>query len=63
MRSLDASLGRAAGELLAVTGLADVIHAAVVLLSSDGDDIVTVDRGAFERLVAGLGRHVELIRP
>jgi len=63
VRSLDASLGRAAGELLGVTGLADVIDAAVVLLSSDGDDIVTVDRGDFERLVAGLGRHVELIRP
>jgi len=63
VRALDASLGRAAGELLGVTGLADVIDAAVVLLSSDGDDIVTVDRGDFERLVAGLGRHVELIRP
>jgi hypothetical protein len=63
VRSLDASLGRAAGELLGVTGLADVIDAAIVLLSSDGDDIVTVDRGDFERLVAALGRHVELIRP
>ena len=63
VRSLDASLGRAAGELLGVTGLADVIDAAVALLSSDDDDIVTVDRDDFERLVAGLGRHVELIRP
>jgi hypothetical protein len=63
VRPLDASLGRAAGELLGVTGMADVIDAAVVLLSSDGDDIVTVDRSDFERLVAGLGRHVELIRP
>ena len=63
VRSLDASLGRAAGELLGVTGLADVIDAAVVLLSSDGDDIVTSDRGDLERLVVALGRHVELIRP
>jgi len=63
VRSLDGSLGRAAGELLGVTGLADVIDAAVALLSCDGDDIVTVDRDDLERLVAGLGRHVELIRP
>ncbi len=63
VRSLDASLGRAAGELLGVAGLADVIDAAVALLSCDGDDIVTADRDDFERLVAGLGRHVELIRP
>ena len=63
VRSLDTSLGRAAGELLGATGLADVIDAAVALLSSDDDDIVTVDRDDFERLVAGLGRHVELIRP
>jgi hypothetical protein len=63
VRSVDASLGRAAGELLGLSGLADVIDAAVALLSSDGDDIVTLDRDDFERLVAELGRHVELIRP
>lgn len=60
---LDESLGRAAGELLGTTGLSDVIDAAVVLLSSDGDDILTSDHEDFERLVSASGRHVELIRP
>jgi hypothetical protein len=63
VRSLDDRLGRAAGELLALTGLSDVIDAAVVLLSADGDEIVTADRDDFAHLVAASGRHVELIRP
>jgi len=63
VRAVDGSLGRAAGELLGRSGLADAIDAAVALLSVDGDDIVTVDRDDFERLVAELGRHVELVRP
>lgn len=63
VRSLDVPLGRAAGELLAATGLSDVIDAGVVLLSDDGDEIVTLDRDDLEQLVAALGRHVELIRP
>jgi hypothetical protein len=60
---LDEPLGRAAGELLGATALSDVIDAAVVLLSTDGDDIVTSDHDDFERLVSASGRHVELIRP
>jgi hypothetical protein len=40
-----------------------MIDAGVALLASDGDDIVTSDRHDFERLVTGLGRHVELVRP
>jgi hypothetical protein len=63
VRPLDEPLGRAAGELLGATGLSDVVDATVVLLSNDGDDIVTLDRDDFERLVAATGRHVELIRP
>jgi hypothetical protein len=63
VRPLDEPLGRAAGELLGATGLSDVIDATVVLLSTDGDDIVTLDRDDFARLVAATGRHVELIRP
>lgn len=63
VRPLDETLGRAAGVLLGSTGLSDVIGAAVVLVSSDGDDIVTLDRDDFKRLVAASGRHVELIRP
>lgn len=63
IRPVDERLGRAAGQLLAVSGLADVIDAGVALLAFDGDEIVTVDRGDLERLVAALGRHVELIHP
>jgi len=63
VRPLDRALGRAAGELLARTGSSDVIDAAVVLVSADGDDVVTRDRGDLEDLVRAAGRHVELIRP
>jgi predicted nucleic acid-binding protein len=60
---LDEPLGRAAGRLLAAAGLADVIDAAVVLLATDGDEVVTVDHGDLERLAAASGRHVELLHP
>jgi hypothetical protein len=63
VRVVDEPLGRAAGVLLGNSGMSDVIDAAVVLISSDGDDIVTLDRDDFQQLVAALGRHVELIRP
>lgn len=63
MRPLDEPLGRAAGELLGRSRLSDVIDAAVVLLSIDGDEIVTADRDDFRRLVAASGRHIELIHP
>ena len=63
VRPLDEPLGRAAGRLLADSGLADVIDAALALLAADGDEIVTVDLGDLEQLVTALGRHVELIHP
>ncbi|MGI8793433.1 MAG: twitching motility protein PilT [Acidimicrobiales bacterium] len=63
VRAVDESLGRAAGKLLAATSLADVIDAAVVLLASDGDEIVTADHGDLEQLAAASGCHVELIHP
>ncbi len=63
VRPLDKALGYAAGELLAAARLSDVIDAAVVLLSTDGDEILTSDLGDFEKLAATSGRHVELVRP
>lgn len=63
VRALDEDLGRAAGQLLAATGLADVIDAAIVLLAHDGDEIVTVDHDDLGTLAGASGRHVELIRP
>jgi len=63
VQPLDERLGRAAGQLLAAAGVADVIDAAVVLLAGDGDDIVTDDRDDLERLARASRRHVELISP
>jgi hypothetical protein len=62
VRPLDEALGRTAGELLAVAKRVDVIDAALVLLASDGDEIVTSDPDDIERLAAVSRRHVELIR-
>lgn len=63
VRPLDEPLGHRTGRLLGATRLSDVIDAALVLLSNDGDEIITLDLGDFERLAAQSGRHVELIRP
>jgi hypothetical protein len=61
--ALDDRLARATGELLGRTGQSDVVDAALVLVSRDGDDIVTGDLGDLEVLAAASGRHVELLRP
>lgn len=63
VRPLDVPLGLASGELLGTSGTSDVIDAALVLLSADGDDIVTSDLDDFRILSSAIGRHVELIRP
>jgi len=63
VKALDENLGRAAGELLGVTGTSDVVDAALALLAVDGDEIVTLDRSDVEALVSAIGRHVELVRP
>jgi hypothetical protein len=59
---IDQRLGRAAGELLAVTRGRDVIDAALVLLADDGDQIVTSDPDDIARLAAASGRHLEVVR-
>ena len=62
VRPLDEPLARKSGELLAATRHSDVIDAAVALLATDGDDIVTSDLDDLRPLVAATERHVELIR-
>jgi len=62
VRPLDEALGRAAGELLAKTRGHDAIDAALVLLASDEDQILTSDPDDIERLAAASGRHLEVIR-
>jgi hypothetical protein len=60
--ALDEGLGRRAGMLLARSGLADAIDAAVVCLAADGDDILTSDPGDLQALAQAAGVHVELIQ-
>jgi len=62
IRALDRALGRAAGELLALTRHSDVVDAALVLLAEDGDQIVTSDLGDIEPLALAARRQVDLIR-
>jgi hypothetical protein len=59
--ALDDGLGRRAGMLLARSGLADAIDAAVMCLAGDGDDILTADPGDLLVLAQAAGVHVELI--
>jgi len=59
--SIDDGLGRRAGMLLARTGRADAIDAAVVCLAADGDDILTSDPGDLRALAEAADIHVELI--
>lgn len=54
-------LGRRAGMLLARTGAADAIDAAVVCLAADGDDILTSDPGDLRILAEAAEIHIELI--
>ncbi len=63
VKALDEALGRSAGELLAATGMSDVVDAALALLAVDGDEIVTLDRNDMETFLVATGRHVELLRP
>ena len=57
---VDDALGRRAGILLARTHTDDVLDAALVLLASDGDLIVTSDVNDLSTLAAAYGAHVEI---
>ncbi|MGH9254864.1 MAG: hypothetical protein ACRD3C_09880 [Vicinamibacterales bacterium] len=59
---LDAALGQRAGVLLGRTRMSDVIDAALVLLASDGDCILTSDPDDLAPLAASAGIHVDLVR-
>ncbi len=61
VQPLDETLGRKAGVLLGAAGSTDVIDAAVVVLSRDGDDILTSDPDDLRAHAQAAGRHVELI--
>ena len=58
---VDESLGRRAGRLLGHTGRSDVIDACVVLVATDGDEILTSDTEDLRALAEAAGVHVELV--
>ncbi len=59
---LDAALGRRAGMLLAKARTADVVDAALVLLGSDGDSVLTSDPSDLAVLAMAAGVHVDVVR-
>lgn len=59
---IDEHLGRRAGVLLGRARTSDVIDAAVVLLASDGDEIITSDPGDLRPLARAADVHVDLVR-
>jgi hypothetical protein len=61
VRAIDESLGKLCGELLSRTKRNDVIDAALVLLSADGDLIATSDPDDLKPLAQAAGRLVELL--
>jgi hypothetical protein len=61
VRGLDEPLGRRAGTLLARTGSSDVVDAALVLLATDGDDIVTSDLKDLRLLAEAADLQIDLV--
>jgi hypothetical protein len=59
--SVDDTLARRAGMLLARSGQSDAIDATVVSLAADGDDILTSDPGDLRVLAEAAGIHVEIV--
>ncbi|MHB8467382.1 MAG: twitching motility protein PilT [Acidimicrobiales bacterium] len=59
--SLDPDLGRGAGWLLGRAGMSDVIDAALVFLSLDGDTILTSDPEDLAALAVACGRDISVV--
>ncbi len=59
--ALDEDLGRRAGSLLAASKTADVIDAAVVLITDIADRIITSDPDDIEHLARAAGADVEIV--
>ena len=58
---LDQNLGRRAGLLLRASGTSDVVDAALVLLASDGDEIMTSDGNDIAVLAEASDLFVEVL--
>ena len=58
---LDDTLGRRAGVLIGQAQTTDVLDAALVLLASDGDTLLTSDPNDLESLAHITGLHVDIV--
>jgi hypothetical protein len=61
VRAIDNDLGKRAGELLARAKTTDVIDAALVLIASDHDTLLTSDPTDMKRLADAADRLIDLI--
>jgi len=61
VRPIGEEVGRRIGVLLAASGEADIVDAAVVLLANDGDEIFTSDPTDLRGLAITAGLHIELV--
>jgi hypothetical protein len=59
--SLDGDLGKRVGVLLARSRTTDVVDAALVLLSADGDVVLTSDADDVAHLAAAAGLHIDVV--
>lgn len=59
---LDDDLGRSCGELLGKAGTTDPIDAAVVLIASDGESVVTSDPDDIDHLARVARRKIVVVR-
>jgi hypothetical protein len=62
VRAIDADLGKRSGELLQRAKKSDVIDAALVLLSTDGDVVITSDVKDLHALARAAGRMIDLVQ-
>jgi hypothetical protein len=60
--ALDDTLGRRAGVLLGKTRTSDVVDAALALLATDGDTLMTSDPADLAALAAAAGVHADIVR-
>jgi hypothetical protein len=58
---LDAALGQRAGVLLRRSRSSDVVDAALVLLASDGDEILSADARDLRPLLVASGVHADIV--
>jgi hypothetical protein len=59
--AVDGERGRRAGVLLGRARMSDVVDAALVLLTADGDWVLTADTDDIQRLAVAAGRYIDIV--